>query len=244
MRATRWATALSIALLLLVMLPGCRKELPLLPRVSEGSPAEGGPLIVACAGDSITADSYPQRLEKKFKEASASVRVINAGIPGFTSREYLRYLKSENLLVKTNPHLFLLQLGTNDVRSGRNHVPTDEFVQNMKAIIELAISHENPDGSHPQVLLSTVPPIVVASRTFTEDSPRRVREEINPAIKRLAEEFTIPLVDTYQLFLDHPELLPEIHPSQQGYQAMADNWFELLLEQEELVAFGIGERGR
>ncbi len=44
--------------------------------------------VVLCAGDSITAGSYPQWLNLKFKEQGYSnIKVINMGKDGYTSGE-------------------------------------------------------------------------------------------------------------------------------------------------------------
>jgi lysophospholipase L1-like esterase len=64
---------------------------------------------------------------------------------------------------------------------------------------------------------------------FNQSSIRRVEEEINPAIRALARKWKLILVDNHRLFRDHPEWLPEIHPNEEGYKAMADNWRRALL---------------
>ncbi|NQT84955.1 hypothetical protein HQ563_18215, partial [bacterium] len=53
---------------------------------------------------------------------------------------------------------------------------------------------------------------------------------INPAIRRIAEENGLPLVDNFSLFTHHPDFLPGIHPSEEGYQALADNWYRSIME--------------
>lgn len=196
---------------------------------AKGSPAAGGPVVVLTAGDSITAASYPGHLQALFDEAKLTVNVVNAGIKGHTSGEYLAYLKTSNLLQRTNPDFILLQLGTNDVRIDGDHAETSRFHRQMNEILDRMLSHQNPGGARPAVFLSTVPPVVVSvPRYFDASSKRRVTEEINPSIRRLARERQLPLVETYELFVRHPEWLPEIHPNEDGYRAMARQWFELL----------------
>ena len=56
-----------------------------------------------------------------------------------------------------------------------------------------------------------------------------MKEEINPTIEKLAMEWNLHLVNNYQLFLDRNELLPDIHPTEEGYKIMSDNWFKHLL---------------
>lgn len=187
-------------------------------------------IIVLCAGDSITAASYPDYLQQKFNNLRDDVLIINKGIPGNTSGEYLRFLKSSKILDETNPDFVLLQLGTNDVRIDSDHTSVSDFYKNMQEIINIMQSHRNPRGNHSFVLLATIPPVVVnVPFRFNDDSKRRVVEEINPAIISLAKEKGIPVLNNYKLFRDNPAWLPEIHPNDEGYRAMADNWFNFLL---------------
>jgi len=202
---------------------------PLAPAPAKDSPPATGAIVVLAAGDSLTAASYPGYLQELFQTTQPKVRVVNAGVKGHTSGEYLAYLKSSDLLRRTNPDIILLQLGTNDVRIDGDRTETSRFYRQMNEILDQLLSHRNPRGTHPAVFLSTVPPVVVSiPRSFDDSSRRRVTEEINPAIHRLARERSLPLVDTHDLFARHPEWLPEIHPSEEGYRAMARQWFDLL----------------
>jgi len=199
---------------------------------SAPAPAAATPVVVLAAGDSITAASYPRHLQELFDQARLPARVVNAGVKGHTSGEYLAHLRSSRLLPRTNPDIVLLQLGTNDVRIDGDHTETPRFYRQMTEILDAMLGHQNPGGRRPVVFLSTIPPVVVAiPRFFDAASRRRVVEEINPAIRRLAQERGLPVVDTYELFVRHPEWLPEIHPNENGYRAMARQWFERLLPQ-------------
>lgn len=200
------------------------------------SPALGaagrGPVVILAAGDSITAATYPGHLQAMCDAAKLKVRVVNAGVKGHTSGEYLGYLKSSNVLAKTNPDVILLQLGTNDVRIDGDHTETPRFYRQMNEILDLMLRHRAPHDAAPDVFLSTIPPIVVSvPRRFDDSSRRRVTEEINPTIRRIARERGLPLFETYELFVRHPEWLPEIHPTEDGYRAMAHQWFEVLAPQ-------------
>jgi lysophospholipase L1-like esterase len=199
--------------------------------------AAAAPVVVLAAGDSITAATYPRYLQELFDRAKLPARVVNAGVKGHTSGEYLAYLRSSRLLPRTNPDVVLLQLGTNDVRIDGDHTETARFSRQMTEILDAVLGHQTPRGRRPVVFLSTIPPVVVAiPRFFDASSRRRVVEEINPAIRRLAQERGLPLVDTYELFVRHPEWLPEIHPNEDGYRAMARQWFERLEPQVRRLA--------
>jgi lysophospholipase L1-like esterase len=200
---------------------------------SEDKPAEiqEPSKIVMCAGDSITAGPYPTYLQENLNQAGSTTQVVNKGVPGNTSGEYLNYLQTHRILQEVNPDFVLLELGTNDVRIDGDHTEASQFIASMNGIIDLVQSHVSPQGQHPQLLLATVPPIVIDEEhrsTFNQESGRRVVEEINPAIAKIATDRGLPLLDIYQLFQEHPELLPGIHPSSEGYKAMADAWFNQL----------------
>lgn len=185
-------------------------------------------LAILCAGDSLTAGSYPEWLQRKCDENKRNVVVFNRGIKGHTSREYLMYMESQNILKACDPDIILLQLGTNDVRIDADNTPTNKFVENMNLIIRKMIVYQNSKGRKPRILISTIPPIKTIYSNFTQDSVRRAKEEINPAIKQLAEKWNLIFIDNFKIFLDNPELLPDIHPSEEGYKAMAENWYKAL----------------
>jgi lysophospholipase L1-like esterase len=185
---------------------------------------------VYCAGDSITAASYPEHLEKLLKSINKNVHVINKGVPGHNSSQYLKYMRETNFPNKNEQINFvLLQLGTNDVRIDTDHLSTDSFIKNMKEIIHKFKNHKNKDMSSPKVFLSTIPPVVVKiPHFFDETSRERVEKEINPAIIKIGQEEGCPVIDNHKLFIEVPSLLPEIHPNEDGYKAMAENWFKML----------------
>lgn len=211
------AGALACVLALLVV--GCRKEQAAVP----GLP------VVLCAGDSITAGGYPAQLQRRLDDAGYRLQVVNAGEKGNTSGEYLGFLKRSRVVERTNPRWVLLQLGTNDVRIDGDETPVRRFGENLEAILELVSGHRNPDGSSPRVLLATIPPVPVEiAGHFDATSRARVVAEINPAILEVARRRQIPLVDNYGLFAAHPGWLPDIHPSEEGYRALADSWFGAL----------------
>jgi len=187
-------------------------------------------LIILCMGDSLTANGYPYWLQKKVRENNIKATVINRGINGHTSGEYLHYLKRSNSLKEIDPDIVLLQLGTNDIRIDADHTPTDHFIKNMNQIImEISLYHHSK-GKKLKILISTITPIndIRHISTFNHESIRRVKDEINPAIEEIAKRWRLILVDNYRLFLDHMDLVPDVHLSEEGYMRMAENWFKYL----------------
>ena len=195
-------------------------------------PALTGEPVVLCAGDSITAGAYPERLQRRLAESGLRYQVVNAGVKGNTSGEYLAFLRRSLIIERTNPRWVLLQIGTNDVRIDGDATPTARFRENLEAILDLVARHRNPDGLPPRVLLGTIPPITEEIRgRFDATSRARVATDINPAIGETAARRGIALVDNHRLFAARPELLPGIHPSEDGYRALGDSWHDALASQ-------------
>ena len=189
--------------------------------------------IILCAGDSITETGYPRFLSRILRREGIRARVVNHGRSGFNSKEYLVFLeKNKVALADSHPDFICLQLGTNDVRTDHDDTSADEFYANMKEIIRLFRDFETRSGKMPSILLGTIPPIPDGTPfPFSSLSARRVEEEINPLIQKLALEEALILVDNFSVFLRSPHFLPEVHPTEEGYKAMAQNWYRTLKKQ-------------
>jgi lysophospholipase L1-like esterase len=187
-------------------------------------------IIVLCAGDSITAADYPRFLRQRLNQDGILAKVLNYGRSGHTSGEYLAFLsKNTIMLSEEHPDFILIQLGTNDVREDQDNTSAAQFADNMTHIIKIFQKFKTRSGKAPQCLIATIPPIPENSTfPFTEHSQQRVQNEINPTIRKMANEEGLVLVDNYSPFLDQPVLLPEVHPSQEGYRRLAQNWYDSL----------------
>lgn len=192
------------------------------------------PLTIICIGDSITESSYgnyPVILQKIFLKNKIKAKIISLGRSGNTSGEYLRFLKIADPLRKQKANIVIIMLGTNDVRIDGDHTPTPLYIENMLKIIGRVRSQavNNPDRI--KIFIATIPPIFVTDLyTFNKDSVKRVREEIVPAIKKIAVENDLILIDINRFFNDNRSLLPGIHPSPAGYFKMAKFIFKNLAE--------------
>lgn len=187
-------------------------------------------IIILCAGDSITEADYPYFLHKILKKEGIRAKVLNYGRSGFTSGEYLNFLRRDkNRLAVEQPDFILLQLGTNDVRFDHDSTSGEEFYSNMKEIIKIFGDFRNRSGKKSEILLATIPPIPEGSLfPFTSESQTRATEEINPYLKKISDEEKVILVDNYTPFVQSPHLLPEVHPSREGYRYLAQNWYDAL----------------
>ncbi len=196
------------------------------------SPPRG--VIIFCAGDSLTSKAYPHFLQRLFNADGIAARVINHGVSGDTSGEYLSFLRNPSraeALMWDRPDIILIQLGTNDVRLDGDFLSTDQFVANMRQIIMFFKDFISRTADPSRIVLALIPPIPEnTSFPFSPESARRVRQEINPAIARLAGEYGLPLVDNYRIFFDRPDLLPGVHPTRDGFRLMAGNWYATIKE--------------
>ncbi len=187
-------------------------------------------VIVLCAGDSLTAGGYPHYLQRLMAGDGIRARVLNRGRNGHRSAEYLSYL-GHNLaeMQGFRPDFILLQLGTNDVRTDLDRTSTAEFKAHMQQILRVFASFRDRRGRPSRVLLAAVPPVPVGTAyPFDADSVRRVTEEINPAVLEMAREAGLPFVDNYTPFRGRPDLLAEVHPTREGYKALAASWYRVL----------------
>jgi lysophospholipase L1-like esterase len=185
--------------------------------------------VILCAGDSITAASYPGHLQELLTRDGLPVQVINAGIKGDNTAEYIRYLDKSQIVEQTDPEWVLLQLGTNDLRIDNHATKTEQFRNNLESILDRIGRHRSQDGSSPRIILATIPPIPVEIRwRFNAGSRARVEGEINPVIRDIARRRGLILADNYALFVARPDLLPDIHPSEEGYRVLAEAWHRIL----------------
>ena len=193
------------------------------------SPQHSG-VTIFCAGDSMTDSEYPRHLRRIFSQEGRPFRVLNYGRKGNNSGQYLRFLKEQkSLLAQTRPDFVLLQLGTNDVRVDGDFTSAEDFAGQMKAIIGIFHEFRNCGGGKTRILLGLIPPIPEGvSSPFSPRSRERVSQEINPLLEKIAVEEDVVLVDNYSFFLTRPQLLSGIHPTSQGYKALAQNWHDAL----------------
>ncbi|HEX9902661.1 MAG TPA: SGNH/GDSL hydrolase family protein [Acidobacteriota bacterium] len=182
--------------------------------------------IILCAGDSLTERGYPRHLTRLLNQSGVRVRVRNYGRSGFTSGEYLKFLEAGRAKLEAErPDFVLLQLGTNDVRLDGDRTPIEAFENHMRRIIGIFSGFRTRWNRRPRILLASIPPVPEDTGfPFSPESAVRVREEINPVLKRLSFELRLPLVDNFTLFRDSPRLLRDIHPTEEGYRLMAANW--------------------
>lgn len=182
-------------------------------------------------GDSITFGSmngpyqgngYLPRLQELLIEIYENPVMSNRGVPGEPTWEALS--RVTNVITTDLALYFLLMEGTNDVSTLSYSMNTTAF--NLSWIISECIEF----GVFP--LISTIIPRkrnrwhgAAIVRTF----------ELNEKIEQIALDYNIPLVNNFDAFFYYPEdqggykvliSSDNLHPSNPGYQVMAETWYE------------------
>jgi lysophospholipase L1-like esterase len=200
------------------------------------SPERG--VIILCAGDSITEQGYPRYLRVGLRADGVRARVLNYGRSGNTSAEYLVFLREGgDRLRAERPDIVLLELGTNDVRVDGDRVAAADFERNIREIVGIFKGFQSRDGGPPWIYLAAIPPVPEGTPfPFGPESTARVLAEINPAVRAVCADLGLGFVDNHTLFARAPDLLPGVHPSPDGYKAMAANWYAAIGERVRRAA--------
>ncbi|HEX2973696.1 MAG TPA: GDSL-type esterase/lipase family protein, partial [Tepidisphaeraceae bacterium] len=189
------------------------------------TPAELGlptakPFTVVCLGDSITHAGYPAELEKIL-----SVQVINAGVPGNTSRQGLARLEKD--VLRHRPDVVIVCFGANDSRldAPKIHVPLKEYEQNLAEIIDRC------ETTGAKVLLGTLPPI--DPEPYYQRHPKEYYTTVGglealvatyrEAALRVAAARRVPVVDLNHMLTQEPAWRkPDgVHPTEAGNRIIA-----------------------
>lgn len=177
--------------------------------------------FVFCCGDSLTYSSYPAEMQEmlnnfKLKQAREKTndknlaslpfkpyKVWEKGKQGFNSGELLRHLQTKTWLLRYDPDIVVLQFGTNDVReTAHKRIGVEQFVDHAKKMIERVRKQKYTEGRKPRIILCTVPPLKKFGGQLSKESERRIEEELNPALRRLAAAEGVTLVDLYAAFAE------------------------------------------
>ncbi|MDT0553061.1 GDSL-type esterase/lipase family protein [Urechidicola vernalis] len=185
---------------------------------------------IACVGNSITygmgvfnreQNAYPKQLQNML---GSDYKVQNFGVSGVTllkngGQPYWETQAYKDAL-KFKPDIVYIKLGTNDSKKV-NSLFYNEFKSDYKELIQ---SFKDVNSKARIILLLPIP-------AFT-DTPndiwnKTITNKIIPLTKEVAFETNTELIDLYQLFINHPELVPDkIHPSSLGASTIARRVYE------------------
>jgi len=181
---------------------------------------------IAALGDSLTygwmtefgfLDYLKTMIEKKFPDSR--FQILNRGIPGDTAEDGLRRI--DNDVIRLLPDLVFVQFALNDAYSDFS---PEEFQKNMESII-LKIREK----SDPEIALLT-------SSALLNPGENRLAGEFYRKIFETGAKFNLPVASVNEYWekkissgIKHLLLVQGdgIHPTEKGYELMAEAVFEL-----------------
>lgn len=167
-------------------------------------------------GDSITA-GYEEgltdfRLNEKIEAVFDEIEVINAGIPGNTTKEALE--RVERHVLRYVPDLVTVFFGANDV-SLTSGMSLEAYKKNMLALIERI-------GSDKMILIGTP---YASQRFYATERPLERLKEFSDCVRVISLEQGISYIDLLEAMLaDQPESYLQrdgLHFSEAGYELLA-----------------------
>ena len=186
---------------------------------------------VAAVGNSITEGwglekTYPQVLQELLGE---EYEVRNYGIGGRTllkkgDHPYWNEAKYQEVL-DWNPDIVIIKLGTNDTKP-QNWAHKKDFVKDYKKFIK---SFQKLP-SEPEIFISYPIP---AFETKWGISGEVVKNEVLPAIDKIARKRKVEIIDLYTPFVGKEALTYDsIHPNEEGAALLANEVYQALKESE------------
>ena len=189
---------------------------------------------VACVGDSITAgyglsdpstQSYPAQLQAK---RGSGFVIGNYGRSGATAlkRSDNTYWNSSQYRasMKSQPDFVVIMLGTNDSKSW--NWDAAKFNSDYRALI----AQYQGLATAPRVYICLVPPVYIPNAFGTTFDPTFIQNVVVPAIRDIATQAGVTLIDNNTPLQNHPELFSDgVHPTQQGAGVIANTVYNALL---------------
>ena len=218
------------SIMLALLLAACGADVPADDAAGGGSdtnaaevatvPVMGPERNILAFGDSLFAGynvakdaSYPARLEAALRARGINAQVANAGISGDTSAAGLQRLKFTLDAQSEKPHLFILELGGNDLLRG---LSPEQTRANLAAILT-------------ELKARGIPALVMGMRAPPNYGPE-YQAQFDALYADLAREYGAALVPFWlEAIYQDPSLFQadRIHPTEDGI--------------EELVAATIGQ---
>ncbi len=184
------------------------------------------PIKIACIGDSITNISgYPDDL---WMLLGANYTLGEFGVSAATAslHSYTAYARDPEFEAAKNfqPKIVIIMLGTNDaIEEFQTYRP--DYASDYKQIVTAFQALP----SKPQIWLVLPPPIHPNGYNVTEAS---LTKNVIPAIKQIANEANLPIIDVYTALQNHPEaFIDGIHPNSRGAQMIAQTIYNAITRQ-------------
>lgn len=188
---------------------------------------------VACVGNSITEGyglayqsktAYPVILDSIL---GANYSVVNCGRSSTTVQKkgdvpYWNCNQFSNVFA-LNPDIIIIKLGTNDLRPRMDGIKgsnwnAENFSKDYQAMIDTFKTIPNK----PKIFICLPIPIFKNNWNWNGDSAMRA-SNIIPAIKNIAKENNLPVIDLYTQMSNQPENFSDgVHPNEKGAKIMAE----------------------
>jgi len=192
---------------------------------------DGATSVVSCLGDSITEgipysgteNTYPARLQVMLDATygPGSYQVINHGVAGWRADQVRDH--TQGWMEQDNPDYVLLLVGGNDLAQLQS---IESTVAEVQTIVDVATAHTNPDGSHPQIIVSAIPPNLISALASWWVSV--YNDSLASDLTGADLWFTSNWGDFYDPATGMAKgslMADTVHPNVQGYVLMAENWF-------------------
>jgi lysophospholipase L1-like esterase len=183
---------------------------------------------VACVGDSITAgyglsnpgaDSYPAQLQAIL---GSGYSVGNYGNSGTTVLK-----RSDNTFwnswayrqsMQFKPNIVVIMFGANDSK------PWNWNAAKFNADYKALIAKYQALSTQPEVFICLTTPVFVPNPFGNAFDPAFMQNTVIPAIRDVATQTGVTLIDNNTPFLNQPSLFSDgVHPTAQGAAIIADN---------------------
>lgn len=196
--------------------------------------AEKNQIKVACIGDSITygctvwnwrKNNYPTVLNKLLGEKYC---VNNFGYTNRTAIKSADYPYTKEKLYRQSldfqPDIVVIMLGSND--SKENNWNKEKFVKDYCEIISSYLQLE----SSPKVYALIPPPLFeVRGKVMWRLRKDVMANEIDPAVKEVADKMGIRCIDMYSVFENKKDLFSDgVHPNSRGSKLFAQTVYEAI----------------
>lgn len=168
----------------------------------------------------------PRLLERLEHQLYPDARIINEGIGGSTTVQAIERI--ETVIQNNQAKYLLFHYGTNDVIY-YSTITTDQVLSNIGFMMDKVAQYGM------KAVLSTLIPRNTKINTGIHLERALT---ICQGIRNMATARNIPLIDFWTLFSNYPSsdggyfslMSDNVHPSEKGYQLMAENWLDKLLE--------------
>jgi lysophospholipase L1-like esterase len=194
--------------------------------LSVGTQSAWAQIKVACVGDSITAgyaltnpwaDSYPSQLATIL---GSGYNVGNFGLSGATVQKrsdytYWNTSQYRNSL-RFKPNVVVIMLGTNDSKPWNWN--SAKFNADYKALI----AQYQGLQTRPTVYICLIPPVYTPNPFGTAFDPVFVQNVVVPAIRTVATEAGVTLIDNNTPLMNAAYFSDGVHPTPEGAGIIAD----------------------